>query len=98
MYVAESRTLWVLFPDADGDTLLTHEDTAPYARALLAGAWDGEPLESVRFVFTSPEAASYNADSLAFLRIETWMEGSPRQKFGEEPEFTVREDGIPGCD
>ena len=96
MYDSESRTLWVEFPQADGDTLLTSQDTDVYTRALQVGVWNEKPLEAVRFVFRDVEAAAYNADSLAFVRIETWIEGDPRTRFGDAPDFEVREDGVPG--
>lgn len=95
MYDVESKTLWVAFPDADGDTLLTGDDTGPYVRALQAGQWEGRPLTAVNFVFSDAEAARYNADSLAFLRVGVWLEGSPRRRWdGAAPDFTVRDEGI----
>lgn len=95
MYDKTSETLWVEFPDADGDTLLTADDTAVYTQALLAGTWHDLPLRAVNFVFHNADAAAYNSDSLAFVRIGTWLAGPPRRRFGAEaPEFDVREDGI----
>ena len=96
MPTLEDGVLWVTFADADADTLLTQETTGVYTRALRDGQWDGAPLRCVRFVFVDEDAAAYNSDSLAFVRIETWLEGEPRTPYGSAPDFIVREDGIPG--
>jgi hypothetical protein len=95
MYDAPTQTLWVEFPDAGPDTLLTAPDTQVYVDALRSGGWEGQPLTAVNFVFSDEECARYNADSLAFLRIGTWLEGPPRRALdGTAPDFEVREDGI----
>lgn len=95
MYEAATKILWVAFPDAGPDDLLTMSDTQPYVAALRAGSWEGQPLVAVNFVFGSEECARYNADSLAFLRIGAWLAGPPRRELdADAPEFEVREDGI----
>lgn len=95
MYDADTQTLWVSFPEAGPDTLLTGDDTQRYVEALRVGAWEGLPLAAVNFVFADEECARYNADSLAFLRIGTWLSGPPRSPLdGDAPAFEVREDGI----
>jgi hypothetical protein len=99
-YDNDSRTLWVHWPEAKGETLLQRAELQPFVDALIDGVdARGRSVKAVEVVFYDQEAAAYNKDSLAFSRMGTWMNGDPPTRYtgaGDAPDFDVREDaGIP---
>ena len=97
-YDADTETLWVEF-DLGADELVSRQTLDKHRALLKQGETeDGDPLETVYFVFTDKEAALYNRQPLAFVGIEPYVgtleDNEPLHNLEDEdgPEFTTEED------
>lgn len=94
-YDPKDQILWVHWPTLTGRTLLTRAQLQPFIDLLIDKNHAPGPLRAIRFLFTDPEAAAHNHDSLKFARIETFLQsGAERAPLQPRtaPSFSVRDD------
>lgn len=94
-YDAGRQILWVHWPDLRGRTLIARNELQPYIDILLGEGQADGPVKAIRFVLYDRETASYNHDSLKFVRIETFLDedGTPKAwRPRDAPSFDTRED------
>ena len=94
-YDASSKTMWVT-SDADGDTLVPHEELERWVQIKKQRATpEGQPVEHVNYVFRHRDGAEYNHQALAFTGLGTFVGDRDRQERfdnDETPSFGTRAD------
>ncbi len=96
-YDKKHKTMWVYREFDKPKTLVPNAELQQWVDQRKAGQTDdGDPLETVNYVFSSEQSAEYNHQPMSFTKIGVYVgdldDHDKYQSDDGEPSFDTRED------